>query len=343
MWHVYRFIRFSALGATAILPLLGAASVTPRVGARLLLGLLAAALLFHCFAYVLNDVIDLPIDRREPQRATFPLVRGLVSPAQALAFALAQVPLAFALTAGLGGGRLAYGALALACALMTVYNLWGKRGPFPPLTDLVQGLGWAALLVYGAALAGRPTPLTAALAAFEVVFILLINGVHGPLRDLANDLRCGARTTAILLGARPARGDPGPQTLDPEPSLVHIPPALTAYALALHGLLVGLLALPLALNWLGQTPAARAATAALSLGLALWALRLLLRARGSPDQRTLLSAGMAHLVLTMTALIALFALYLDGLALGALLAAHLTPLLPNVLSYRALAWIWRRP
>lgn len=117
---------------------------------------------------------------------------------------------------------------------------------------------------------------------------------------------------------------------------------LTAYAVALHGLLVGLLALPLALNWLALAPLARAATAALALGLALWALALLLRARGSPDQRTLLSAGMAHLVLTMTALIALFALYLDGLALAALLAAHLTPLLPNALSYRTLAWIWRR-
>jgi 4-hydroxybenzoate polyprenyltransferase len=424
LWHIYRFIRFSALGATAILPLLGAASVAPRIEPALLLGLLAAALLFHCFAYVLNDVIDLPIDRLEPQRATFPLVRGMVSPAQALAFALAQVPLAFALTAWLGGGPAAFGALALAFALMAVYNLWGKRAPFPPLTDLAQGLGWAALLVYGAALAGPPAPLTAALAAFEVVFILLINGVHGPLRDLANDLRCGARTTAILLGARPLPPDEGRRTKDEGPTTdarelttkaqrhedrtvgsrieptqsgasaricapsassafpsptsaderrrtedegrrtsareltavaergglpphisptnIDIPVRLTAYAVALHGLLVGLLALPLALNWLALAPLARAATAALALGLALWALALLLRARGSPDQRTLLSAGMAHLVLTMTALIALFALYLDGLALAALLAAHLTPLLPNALSYRTLAWIWRR-
>ena len=231
LWHIYRFIRFSALGATAILPLLGAASVAPRIEPALLLGLLAAALLFHCFAYVLNDVIDLPIDRLEPQRATFPLVRGMVSPAQALAFALAQVPLAFALTAWLGGGPAAFGALALAFALMTVYNLWGKRAPFPPLTDLAQGLGWAALVVYGAALAGPPTPLTAALAAFEVVFILLINGVHGPLRDLANDLRCGARTTAILLGARPLPPDEGRRTKDEGPPTSDQRPTTNAGAL----------------------------------------------------------------------------------------------------------------
>ena len=30
---------------------------------------------------------------------------------------------------------------------MTAYNVWGKRCPIPPLTDLVQAVGWAALRV----------------------------------------------------------------------------------------------------------------------------------------------------------------------------------------------------
>ncbi|GAB4211349.1 MAG: hypothetical protein OHK0022_45770 [Roseiflexaceae bacterium] len=343
LWHVYRFIRVSALGATAILPLLGAASVTPQPPLGLLAGLLLAALLFHCYAYVLNDVIDLPLDRREPQRATFPLVRGLVRPGQALVFALAQIPLLFGLTAWLGGGALAYGALAAALLLMAAYNLWGKSTPFPPLIDLAQGLGWAALIVYGAALApGAPTRLTGLLVAFEVLFIMLINGVHGPLRDLANDLRCGARTTAILFGARP-----GPlaqaSSLKPQAPTVLIPPALTAYAVTLQVLLAGLLALPPALDWQGQPPVLRAATALLSVGPALWGLALLLRARGTPDLASLLSGGMAHLVLTLSALVGLFLLSVDGPTRVALLAAHLLPLLPNALSYRALAWVWKRP
>ncbi len=343
LWHVYRFIRFSALGATSILPLLGAASVSPRPPAGLLVGLLAAALLFHCYAYVLNDVIDLPIDRREPQRATFPLVRGLVRPQHALAFALAQIPLLFALTAWLGGGPLAQAALAVALLLMAAYNLWGKRTRFPPLIDLAQGLGWAALLLYGAALAGAPSPLTGALAAFEIVFIMLINGVHGPLRDLANDLRCGARTTAILFGARPAASEqPQASSLKPPASRIFIPPALTAYAVALQLLLAGLLALPLALGWLALPPPARLVATLLSVGPTLWGLWLLLRVRGTPDQASLLSGGMAHLVLTLSAPVGLVLLSVGGPARAALLAAFLLPLLPNALSYRALAWLWRR-
>lgn len=340
LWHVYRFIRFSALGATAILPLLGAASVSPRPSVGLLCGLLAAALLFHCYAYVLNDVIDLPIDRCEPQRATFPLVRGLVRPQHALAFALAQIPLLFALTAWLGGGASAQAALAAALLLMAAYNLWGKRTPFPPLIDLAQGLGWAALVVYGAALVGTPTPLTGALAIFEVVFIMLINGVHGPLRDLANDLRCGARTTAILFGARPVAAEQ--QDLKPQAPSVFIPPALTVYALTLQLLLAGLLALPLALDWLALSPPTRLVAALLSVGPALWGLWLLLRVRGTPDQASLLSGGMAHLVLTLSAPVGLLLLSVDGPARAALLAALLLPLLPNALSYRALAWVWKR-
>src|SRR3712207_6301146 len=77
---VYRFIRFSALGASAILPLLGAATVQPRLSQPSIGGLLAVALAFHVFAYVLNDVIDLPLDRTEVLRRAFPLVRGAVQP-----------------------------------------------------------------------------------------------------------------------------------------------------------------------------------------------------------------------------------------------------------------------
>ena len=86
---------------------------------------------------------------------------------------------------------------------MAVYDVWGKRSAAPVLTDLVQGLSWAALLWWGALTVGDPTPATTWLAAGTVAFILLANGVHGSLRDLANDARCGARSTALTFGARP--------------------------------------------------------------------------------------------------------------------------------------------
>lgn len=187
---------------------------------------LGVGLAFHIYAYVLNDVVDLPIDRTEPRRAEFPLVTGRVGRGQALAIAVAGVPLGLGLAA-LHRPDGSMGVLAAAYASMAVYDVWGKRSGTPFLTDLVQGLSWATLLWWGALAAGRPSALTGWLAASLVVFILLANGVHGSLRDLENDLRCGGRSTAIVLGARPLPGG-GVATTG----------TLTAYAAVLHALVV---------------------------------------------------------------------------------------------------------
>ena len=109
-WYI--FTRFPVMGVSALLPLLGAATLNPHPNAAQVLGLLGAALAFHNFAYVFNDVIDLPVDRTEPLRAECPLVKGTVKPWQALAFAGLMIPLAFGLTAMLGGPPRAFLALA---------------------------------------------------------------------------------------------------------------------------------------------------------------------------------------------------------------------------------------
>jgi 4-hydroxybenzoate polyprenyltransferase len=222
---VYLGARLSVAGFSALLPIVGIASTGNAPTPRELAGAVAVALLFHVYAYVLNDVVDLDIDRREPQRAAFPLVRGAWSPAAALTVAAAQIPAALLLTVLLGGGADAVALLAVAFVALAAYDVWGKRCVFPPLIELVQAGGWASLLLYGAALVGDANRVTAAIAAATIAYVLLVNGVHGGLRDLANDAACGARTTALLLGARAS------------PSGAHVPPALVVYAVALHGVL----------------------------------------------------------------------------------------------------------
>lgn len=198
------FIRLPALGFTLLLPLLGSSSVWPGLNGRLWMGLLCAAVCFHIFSYVLNDVIDLPIDRTQPQRAHYPMVRGRISTMQGLVFALLQYPLALLVTWWLGGSGAVYGWLTAAFVLMGIYDIWGKRFFFPPLTDIAQGLGWAAMVFYGALLTRQELSLlTILLAVFIAVFITLLNGVHASLRDLDNDLQWGLNTTAIAFGARP--------------------------------------------------------------------------------------------------------------------------------------------
>jgi 4-hydroxybenzoate polyprenyltransferase len=267
-----RLIRCVAFCLTGMLTIAGVASVSLTITLGQFAGLSLATLAFHAYAFLLNDLIDLPLDRLNPNRAHYPLVRGAVTTREAWALCLAQPPLAFALTAWLGAGPLANAALGAAFALLTVYNLWNKSNPFPPLTDLLQGLGWGALSVYGAVVAaGRPGPLTWWLVATIAAAVTVMNGTHGALRDLGGDMAGKGFTTAMLFGARPG-GD----------GLLMIPRGLKLYMLALMLLVAGLFAYPLLTNMFGLAPASWWAVAALLAalqGVALWTTYLLARQR----------------------------------------------------------------
>src|SRR6187551_13624 len=87
------FIRISALGASVLIAALGAVSTSSPAAGGTILAVALIGVLFHVFAYVLNDVIDLDLDRTEPRRAQMPLVIGIVSPAQGIAVAIGCVAL----------------------------------------------------------------------------------------------------------------------------------------------------------------------------------------------------------------------------------------------------------
>ncbi len=301
-----------------MLPMLGAATAHPGVSASRLAALALVAVAFHLFAYVLNDVVDLPLDRTEPLRADSPLVRGLVRPGPALGFALVQVPLALGLHVWLGGRTSAAAVLAAGLLFMTAYNLYGKRLPVPPISDAVQGLGWVALALYGALMTGlRPGVLTAVLAALVFVYVLMINGIHGGLRDLANDRRHGARTTAIFLGGR----------LDREGRLV-VPVGLVGYGVLLKALLLGLALWCLIENWPRYGRLAWHVTFWAVIGahaaLATLAWQARRHAGSRPD---LIRAGILHLVVSLGSIALPFALFMEWRAAVAVLVVYVLPVL----------------
>jgi isopentenyl-diphosphate delta-isomerase len=230
-----RFTRIHFFGYTSFWPLLGAASAEPDLRPATLVGILGLSLLFHFYGGVLNDVADLEVDRSQPARCRDPLVRGTVGRSTALAFALGQVPLGFLWTAWLSLDLRAYLLLAGAFAAMAIYDLWSKRSSFPPLVEAAQGLAWICLILYGAQLSGRPpNGLTYLVATYAVAYTLIMNGIHGGLRDIENDYACGVRTTAILLGVRPT-GDRG----------LRVPRPVWVYCFSVQTLLALLGLLPL--------------------------------------------------------------------------------------------------
>lgn len=303
---VERFARLHFFGFSAMWPILGAISVARADAVVVLPGLLAITLCFHVYAAVLNDVVDLEVDRTQPLRAGHPLVRGAVSPGTALLVALAQVPLAFALLHWLWGPNpRAAGALAAAFACMAVYDVWGKRCPVPPLTDAAQGVAWGALALLGAVVApGAPNVLTAVVCAYAVAYLLLINGVHGGLRDLANDLAWGRRTTALFLGIRPA-----------ERLGATIPRRARWFCFAVQSALLVLFLAPVARNDPSFAGGMRLAAWALAVLLAV-ACVVLMRAVLRPGGRDWEMAFRLHLAVLLWPLVFLFAAHAGG-AVGA--------------------------
>jgi 4-hydroxybenzoate polyprenyltransferase len=245
-----RFLRIHYVAFSLMLVLLGAFALgllpkSPDYALYLdgwyLAALLGVAICFHIWAFVLNDVMDFEIDLKQERRQNDPLVGHRIARSSALGLAVACVPTALILTFLMRAPLEAYEILILGIALMAAYNRWGKRCPFPPLTDFVQASAWACLPLFAATAAepvivaqGGVIPegrwlLVWAIAVWGGGFILIINGIHGGLRDLANDRACEARTTAIYLGAEVVSGQQSRSNLK-----------IAAFAYGVHALMFAL-------------------------------------------------------------------------------------------------------
>ena len=323
---ICRFGRFSVLGFSVMLPLIGAAAVSRALSGAQLVALTAVGFAFHIFAYVSNDVFDLPIDRTQPLRADSPLVRGLVPPSLALAIALIPVPVACVIQLWAGGRPAASAMLMVGMGLMLLYNLYGKRIWFPPLSDAVQGIAWVALALYGALATGWPLRAPVGwLAATIFVYILMINGLHGGLRDLANDARHGARTTALYLGARAT----------PDGRLI-APAGVVLYGLTLEILLLLLVALCIVGNWPEDNRISWQVIVSAIVAahvVLLWLARAALRPTATRSE--MIRAGIAHLFLSIGAVFLPFAFFTNTLGSVVIIAAYA----PMLILWLYIVWI----
>lgn len=308
-------VRFSALGGSMVVPLFGVASAARPTTIQAVLLVAAMGLFFHLFAYLLNDVVDLPLDRTDPRRARSPLVNGLVTPA--VMAGAAGVMLAVAVLAAAQAAAPAVAALVAAAIGLGTYDLLGKRTRWPALADLVQGVGWGALVLAGSWAAGGPSPLSIAIGGYIVLFIVMTNGVHGALRDLVNDTRHGVRTTAAMLGAT--------VTVDGRRD---VPRPVLAYAWALQGGLLGVTVA--AVLAAGGSPAA--------LVPSMVAVVLLGAASRARSDAELMAAGMLHLIVGLAVPIALLAGPAPLPLVALISAVYIVPLLSHGSLPAALAW-----
>jgi hypothetical protein len=148
-----------------------------------------------------------------------------------------------------------------------------------------------------------------------VGFVVIVNAVHGGLRDLRNDSARGMRTTAIAFGAR-VHGD-----------TVTVPPALRGLAWLLQAGLAGLAVLsPLGVHgfgwWIIWYVVCLATTAA-----AVLLLREGLRSTADPTR--FMNIGAAHILALWIPLTAMTAMYGGTVHFLAAFAAMVVPMLGN--------------
>jgi 4-hydroxybenzoate polyprenyltransferase len=302
---------------------IGHASAGGELTLRALTGLLLVGLAFHVVAFALNDLFDLDLDRTDPSRAAVsPLIQGQITPRAAgiviaaVAVASFVVDLVFF---GLSGPRAASAgtvALGLGYVALAFYDAFSKSLPIPLVADVVQGAGWACLVWYGAVRGGGATTATWLAGLFVVGFVVIVNAVHGGLRDLRNDSARGMRTTAIAFGAK-VDGDG-----------VTVPLALSGLAWLVQAGLAGLaLVSPLGVRggfgwWVLWYVVCLTTTAA-----AVLLLREGLRSAADPARFT--NIGAAHILALWIPLTAMTAMYGGVVHFVAAFAAMVVPMLGN--------------
>jgi len=197
--------RLFNMGLTAIAPVLGALSMW-NVGSLPLWKLLILFIigsLAHIYGFVINDVIDIRLDKLSKDLYARPLVRGSITRKRAAVFAISCLIGSFLLSFVFFSDLLGYAVLVfillMAYFLATVYDIASKKYPG---MDLVVASAIFFLILFGASTIGTPTRLVYVVALIGGIQVLFMNMINGAIKDIDHDKQGSANTVAIRLGAK---------------------------------------------------------------------------------------------------------------------------------------------
>ncbi len=191
--------------ATAAIPAIACIALS---GDPIAVGLVViGAIMHHAWGFSLNEIMDLDVDKKNPDLGDKPLVSGRISKREgyiiSFAFLILSI-LSFAVAGLLFSAPFFMPLIFIGTATVcgTIYDIWGKRFP---LSDIFMA-GWMFFLVLAGVFSsgkveGLPFPAIA-IATLGGLQILFNNSVEGGLKDVRNDRTSGTRTLAVTLGAR---------------------------------------------------------------------------------------------------------------------------------------------
>jgi len=197
--------RLFNMGLTAVAPVLGALSMWNVDSLPLwkLFILFIIGSLAHIYGFVINDVIDIRLDKLSKDLSARPLVRGSITRKRAAFFAIScligSFLLSFVFFSDLVGYLILAFILLLAYFLATVYDIASKKYPG---MDLVVASAIFFLILFGAWTIGTPTLLVYVVALIGGIQVLFMNMINGAIKDIDHDKQGSANTVAIRLGAK---------------------------------------------------------------------------------------------------------------------------------------------
>ncbi len=170
----------------------------------------AGAFFHHAWAFSLNEVMDIDIDRKVGALKDKPLVSGRVGKKEAIILSSISLLISFCLFAGaslLSGVNVMVPLCLLLLSTIAggIYDIRGKRFI---LSDIFVALWMFFLVLSSASTVGKDgfaIPVWA-VVVLSSVHILFNNSVEGGLKDVENDRAFGVPNLAVITGCTNDKG-----------------------------------------------------------------------------------------------------------------------------------------
>ena len=200
-----RLFRIPGLGGLAIPPIIGAISVGVFDLYKLILLFIIGALA-ALYGFILNDYVDVEIDKLSNDLKGRPLVSNLISRQVALMICVFFIFLSFLFIGILWYNQTldfyklsALLSIIAAGFLGSIYDFYGKKFVG---SDFLVALSMAFVFLFGALSFGEPTLITWIIFILTFNNLLHMNAVEGGIKDSDHDYKLGVKNIALSSGVK---------------------------------------------------------------------------------------------------------------------------------------------
>lgn len=204
-----KLLRLPGIGALGIVPVIGALTVGIFDIYKLTLVFVVGA--FSCiYGFILNDYIDLELDKLVSDLKKKPLVSGVVSKKSAIAISIFLIMSTFLIISILYYDQTIdkYKIGAIACIVIagilgSIYDIYGKKIVG---SDFLVAISVSLVFLFGALSFGKPNVITWIIFALTFNNILYMNAIQNGLKDADHDYKMKVKNIALVSGLK-VRGD----------------------------------------------------------------------------------------------------------------------------------------